>query len=58
MIGNTPMIRLDKIARSEGLECDLCTFPGCCYYLPVMRLDAVELFAKLCVLCVWLIYVW
>jgi len=23
MVGNTPMIRLDKIARSEGLECDL-----------------------------------
>ena len=24
MIGNTPLVRLDKIARSEGLECDLC----------------------------------
>ena len=24
MVGNTPMIRLDKIARSEGLECELC----------------------------------
>jgi len=23
MIGQTPMIRLDKIAKSEGLECDL-----------------------------------
>ena len=24
MIGNTPLIRLDKIARSEGLKCNLC----------------------------------
>lgn len=23
MIGNTPMVRLDKIAKSEGLECEL-----------------------------------
>ena len=23
-IGNTPMIRLNKIAKSEGLECELC----------------------------------
>ena len=24
MIGQTPLIRLDKIAKSEGLQCDLC----------------------------------
>jgi hypothetical protein len=23
-IGNTPLIRLDKIARAEGLRCNLC----------------------------------
>ena len=23
-VGHTPMIRLDKIAKSEGLECELC----------------------------------
>ena len=23
MIGNTPMVRLDKIAKEAGLECDL-----------------------------------
>ena len=23
-IGNTPMIRLDKIAKSAGLQCELC----------------------------------
>ena len=28
MIGNTPLIRLDKIARSEGLKCDLCKYIG------------------------------
>ena len=26
MVGNTPMVRLDKIAKSEGLECELCEF--------------------------------
>ena len=29
MIGNTPMVRLDKIAKSEGLECELCEFSVC-----------------------------
>ncbi len=24
MVGNTPMVRLDKIAKSAGLECELC----------------------------------
>ena len=24
MVGNTPLVRLDKIAKAEGLECDLC----------------------------------
>ena len=24
MIGNSPMVRLDKIAKSEGLKCELC----------------------------------
>lgn len=24
MIGNTPLIKLDKIAKSEGLKCELC----------------------------------
>ena len=23
MVGNTPLVRLDKIAKSEGLECEL-----------------------------------
>ena len=31
MVGNTPMVRLDKIARSEGLECDLCALLICVY---------------------------
>lgn len=26
MIGNTPLIRLDKISRSEGLKCELCEY--------------------------------
>ena len=26
MVGNTPLVRLDKIAKSEGLECELCKF--------------------------------
>ena len=43
MIGNTPLIRLDKIARSEGLKCELCELwlslvvpnfsQHCCIYL-------------------------
>ena len=28
MVGNTPMVRLDKIAKSEGLECELREFRG------------------------------
>ena len=24
MVGNTPLVRLDKIAKAEGLKCDLC----------------------------------
>ena len=24
MVGNTPMVRLDRIAKMEGLECELC----------------------------------
>ncbi len=24
MVGNTPLVRLDKIAKMEGLECELC----------------------------------
>ena len=24
-IGNTPMVRLDRIAKAEGLTCELCT---------------------------------
>ena len=23
-VGNTPLVRLDKIAKAEGLKCDLC----------------------------------
>ena len=30
MIGHTPMIRLDKIAKSEGLQCDLCEYVYYC----------------------------
>ena len=30
MIGQTPMIRLDKIAKSEGLECDLRKYSSIC----------------------------
>ena len=26
MVGNTPLVRLDKIAKAEGLKCDLCKF--------------------------------
>lgn len=25
-VGNTPLIRLDKIAEQEGLKCNLCAF--------------------------------
>ena len=26
-IGNTPMVRLNKIPQAEGLECEVCTSP-------------------------------
>ena len=30
MVGQTPLIRLDKIAKSEGLKCDLCKYAYAC----------------------------
>ena len=64
MVGNTPMIRLDKIARSEGLECDLCEFhsslgsTACLLSFAMMKnvmmcpiADVVELLVELCILC-------
>ena len=27
-IGNTPMVRMQNIAKSEGIECELCKFIG------------------------------
>lgn len=26
VVGNTPLVRLDKIAKMEGLECELCKY--------------------------------
>ncbi|KAI8596507.1 hypothetical protein EDD21DRAFT_419604 [Dissophora ornata] len=28
-IGNTPLVRINKIAKSEGLQCELCTSDSC-----------------------------
>ena len=39
MIGNTPLVRLDKIAKSEGLECDLRTFITWHLYYIVTKLE-------------------
>lgn len=30
-VGNTPLIRLDKIARDHGLKCNLCETPFLCW---------------------------
>ena len=35
MVGNTPMVRLDKIAKMEGLECELCECVGRAHGTPV-----------------------
>ena len=41
MVGNTPMIRLDKIAKSEGLECDLCKFNTTCSCISSLLVDLI-----------------
>ena len=51
MIGQTPLIRLDKIAKSEGLQCDLCMCIIMLQYLPV----CLSLCAYVC-LCVHGLY--
>lgn len=28
-VGNTPLIRLEKIARQEGFKCNLCMYSWC-----------------------------
>ena len=50
MIGQTPLIRLDKIAKSEGLQCDLCKFV--CY---IVCLCVRGLCLSVC-LCVYILY--
>ncbi len=49
-IGNTPLIRLDKIAKSAGLKCDLCELRKTANYLddPPMHVVHVCYLSALC----------
>lgn len=45
MVGNTPLVRLDKIAKREGLECELRTLnkldTGGIHVIKYMHIDTI-----------------
>lgn len=41
-VGNTPLIRLDKIAAQEGLQCNLCRWPTFLMYDGLQAADSMS----------------